>query len=66
MFNGGLLALVQVNFEEPGTVQTDPGSLSDDFSWVNKIVQYGVVHGSQGPAHRSLLLQLVGLASRLG
>ena len=65
MFYVGLLILVQMNLEESGSIQTDPGPLSNDFSRVNEVVQDSVVDRDQGPGDGTLLLQLVGLAGGL-
>jgi len=66
VLNVGLLSLVQVNFEEASSIQTDPDPLSNDLSGVDKIVQDGSVYSHQGAGPWTLLLKLVGLPGRLG
>lgn len=47
MLNICLLVLVQVNLDEPTSIQPDPNSLAHDFSGIDQIFQYVVVHCSQ-------------------
>ena len=66
MLNVGLLGLVQVDLEQAGTIKTDPDPLANNLSWVDKIIQDGVVDSLESSGPGSLLLQLVGLPCRLG
>ena len=60
----------EINFlshlEEPGSIQPDSDSLANNLSWVDQIVQDGVVDSEKGAGPGSLLLQLVGLPGGLG
>ena len=66
VFDVGLLGLVQVDLEQAGTIQTDPDSLANNLSWVDKVIQDVVVDSLQSSGSWSLLLQLVCLPCRLG
>ena len=66
MLNVGLLALVQVAFEQAGSVQLYPDPLAYNLCWVDEVIQDVVVDGLQGARPGSLLLQLVGLPGGLG
>ncbi len=61
VFDVGLLVLVEVDLEEPGTVEPDADALAHDLGGVDEVVEDAVVHGHQGAAAGTLLLQLVGL-----
>ena len=52
MFNVGLLVLVQVDFEESGTVETDSGALAHNLSGVHQVIEDGVVNSDQGTRPR--------------
>lgn len=65
VLNVRLLVLVQVDLEQPGTVQTNSGPLSHDLGGVDEVVKDSVVDRNQCPGDGPLLLQLVGLAGRL-
>jgi hypothetical protein len=64
VFNVGLLVLVQVNLEEPGSVQPDPDPLAHDFGGVDEVVEDGVVHGDERARPGPLLLLLVALSGK--
>ena len=48
VLNVGLLTLVEVDFEEPGTIKPDAGSLANDLSRVDKVIENGGVDSNQG------------------
>ena len=48
VLNVGLLTLVEVDFEEPGAIKPDAGSLSNDLSRVDKVIENGGVDSNQG------------------
>jgi hypothetical protein len=56
VFDVGLLVLVEMDFEEPGSVKPDPDTLANDLSRVNKVVEDGVVNGNQCTGPRKLLI----------
>ncbi len=64
MLDVGLLVLVEVHLEQPGSVQSDPDPLANNLGRIDQVVQDGVVHGHQGAAAGALLLQLVGLVMK--
>jgi len=66
VLNVGLLGLVQVDLEEASSVQADPDPLSNNLSWVDKIIQDSCMNGHQGAGPGALLLQLVCLPGGLG
>lgn len=51
MLDVRLLILVQVNLEEPRSVETNADSLSNDLCWVDEVIEDGIVdsHKSAGP-----------------
>lgn len=63
MFNGGLLVLVQMHFDQLRAVQLDANALSDNLSWEDKIVKNAVVDSGQGAATWALLLVWVGASA---
>lgn len=67
VFNGGLLVLVQMHFDQLSTIQLHADTFADNFSWEHKIVEDGIVHSGQGTATWTLLLVGVwATALRLG
>ena len=66
VLNVGLLALVQMTFEQSCSIQLDSDSLPNNLSREHQIVQDVVVDGLQGAGPGPLLLQLVGLPGGLG
>merc|ERR1719464_2321028 len=48
------------------SIQADPDPLSNNLSWVDKIIEDSCVNGHQGAGPGTLLLQLVGLPGGLG
>ena len=48
VLNVGLLTLVEVDFEEPGAIKPDAGSLTNDLSRVDKVIENGGVDSNQG------------------
>lgn len=63
VFNGGLLVLVQMHFDQLRAVQLDADALSDNLSWEDKIVKNAVVDSGQGAATWALLLVWVGASA---
>src|SRR3989338_2475284 len=55
VFNRALISLVEVNFEQTRSIETDTDALSNDFSRVYKIFENGFVNSSHGTATRALL-----------
>ena len=47
MLNVGLLVFVEVNFEESGSVKTNPDSLSNNLGRVDQVIENGVVDSHQ-------------------
>lgn len=63
MFNCCLLVLVQVNFDQLGTVQFHTNALSNNLSWEDKIVEDCIVDSGQSAASWSLLFVGVGAST---
>jgi hypothetical protein len=47
VFDVGLLVLVEMNLEEPGAIETDPGAFANNLGRVDEVIENGIVHSHQ-------------------
>ena len=52
VLNSGLLIFIKVNFNQSGSVLFDTSALANDLSWVDQVVEGGLMDSSQGAAER--------------